>query len=67
MQMLIRVTPRRMFPGYHPYQVRVIEEDTFVETIKESPAPNLKKIFREEMTKARTPTPTPSPDQGARP
>ena len=33
--------------------MRVIEEDSFVETIKESPAPRLRAIFREEMTKVR--------------
>ena len=34
-------------------QVRVIEEASFVETIRENPAPRLRQIFREEMTKVR--------------
>ena len=33
--------------------LRVIEEEGFVDFIKENPAPSLKKLFREEMTKVR--------------
>ena len=39
--------------GVLKLKVRVIEEDNFVETIKETPAPRLRQIFREEMTKVR--------------
>ena len=39
--------------GILKMQLRVIEEENFLETIKSEPAPKLKAVFKEEMTKVR--------------